>query len=158
MYATIPCLKTFNWIAVSVAQCSSSFSSFLVFIIINILWFSHGIIECACCNILHIFKSNEMSEFKIKIFEIHNDLLIIRKILEWFECVWGCCCCCCCFWCRCCFLFIALQHFDAKIYIAFNANGMFCHWSCNYHWIRIHRHRHRRCAVLPLFLSSFELL
>lgn len=37
-----------------------------------------------------------------------------------------------------------------KIYMAFNANGMFCHWSCNYHWIRIHRRR--RCTVCSVVL------
>lgn len=67
------------------------------------------------------------TQFKIKIFQIHNDLLLIREI--YLNCMS-----------LLLLSFNALQHFDVK-YILIQ-----CHWhvfateSCNYHWIHIHRY------------------
>lgn len=42
-----------------------------------------------------------------------------------------------------CFTFVGIRTIWCSI--TFNANGMFCHWTFNYHWIRnFWNHRHRQ--------------
>lgn len=114
---------------------------------------------CACYTIFYTHFAYDMNTFKIKIFEIRNDLLIIRKkkynrTLNGVDVI--------VLWCYCrrrrrrrrrTFRCVSTLH-NAQHLRCYNANGMFCHWSFNYHWIRIHRHLRRwscrccnRCCV-----------
>lgn len=97
--------QTFNWIVVvSVAQYVFSSSACRRSLILSRYVYGVFVTKFSTCS---TSLDSDMNTYKIKIFEIHNDLLIIRKILEWLECV--------CVWLLLFLLsFIALQHFDAK--------------------------------------------